>query len=177
MSDSLLTLERLTDIGYVNIRGNAQDAAFLAAVRTVCGVDVPVEANTVNGAVTRLCWLGPDEWLLMAESSQIAGLSSRLDEKLRGQHAAINDISGGQVTYRVAGGAARRLLAKGCTLDLHPEKFAVGQCAQTGLAKSGALIFPMKDGQGYEIVVRRSFSDYLWQWLLHAGREYMIEVA
>jgi sarcosine oxidase subunit gamma len=74
------------------------------------------------------------------------------------------------------GAAARRLLTKGCTLDLHPGVFGPGQCAQTGLAKAGVLIRPLPDNSGYDLIVRRSFADYLWQWLLRAGREYRIEV-
>jgi sarcosine oxidase gamma subunit len=36
---------------------------------------------------------------------------------------------------------------------------------------------PLGGEAGFDVLLRRSFSDYLWQWLLRAGREYRIEVA
>ena len=176
MSDSPLQLERLTDVGFVNIRGNSQDAEFTDAIRDLCGMDVPTTPNTVSGDTLHLYWLGPDEWLLAGEAGKVAEVARDLAAKLGDQHAAVNDLSGGQVVYRLLGDAARDLLAKGCTLDLHPRIFGVGQCAQTGLAKSGVLLRPLPDGASFEIIVRRSFADYVWQWLLHAGREFRIEV-
>lgn len=177
MSDSTLKLERLIDVACINIRGDNTDADFQSAVRDICKVELPADANTVVGAERKIFWLGPDEWILVGSDARMAGLARELTEKLRAQHAAINDVSGGQVSYRLLGDHARQLLAKGCTLDLHPDVFGPGQCAQTGLAKAGILLCPLADKAGFDLFVRRSFADYLWQWLLRAGREYRIEVA
>ena len=176
MSDSALTLQRLSDVGYLNIRGDSSDTAFVDAIGKVCGVELPREPNTVFVGMNAMCWLGPNEWLLATPESDAAEIAAKLSKSLKNQHIAINDLSGGQVTYRLVGEAAAALLAKGCTLDLHPSVFGPGQCAQSGLAKSAVLLTPLRDGSGYEIVVRRSFADYLWQWLLRAGRDYGIEV-
>jgi sarcosine oxidase subunit gamma len=176
MSESPLRLERVLDIAYVNLRGDSQNAELQAAVRDVCKTALPDEANTVVGEACMIFWLGPDEWMLVGDNMESAGLAPELAAKLADQHVAINDVSGGLVCYRLLGAAARRLLTKGCTLDLHPGVFGPGQCAQTGLAKAGVLIRPLPDNSGYDLIVRRSFADYLWQWLLRAGREYRIEV-
>jgi sarcosine oxidase subunit gamma len=176
MSESPLRLERVLDIAYVNLRGDSQNAELQAAVRDVCKTALPDEANTVVGEACMIFWLGPDEWMLVGDNMESAGLAPELAAKLADQHVAINDVSGGLVCYRLLGDNARRLLAKGCTLDLHPDVFGVGKCAQTGLAKAGVLIRPLPGGSGYDLIVRRSFADYLWQWLLRAGREYRIEV-
>ena len=72
---------------------------------------------------------------------------------------------------------ARDLLAKGCTLDLHPDEFKAGECAQTGLAKANVLIARIAAPEGFELLVRRTFADYLVQWLHHAGREFEIDFA
>ena len=37
----------------INIRGNAQDPAFAAAVKSATGVDLPAKANTVAGTGAR----------------------------------------------------------------------------------------------------------------------------
>ena len=81
-------------------------------------------------------WLGPNEWLLATPESDAAQVAAKLLKALKNQHVAVNNLSGGQVTYRLLGDAAVALLAKGCTLDLHSSVFGPGQCAQSGLAKS-----------------------------------------
>jgi len=177
MSDTPLRLERLNDVGYLNLRGSATDRAFKDAVRRAVGVKVPEVANTVEGESARMFWLGPDEWLLTATCQEIDAFAASLSDALGDQHAAINNLSGGLLTYRLSGSDMRQLLAKGCTLDLHADKFRPGCCAQTGLAKATVLLSAPASDDCIEIVVRRSFSDYLWHWLLHAGRNYGIEVA
>lgn len=174
MSDSALTLQRLSDVGYLNIRGDSSDAAFVDAISTICGVELPREPNTVCVGTNTMYWLGPNEWLLATRENAAAEIAAKLSKTLKNQHIAVNDLSGGQVTYRLLGDAAAALLAKGCTLDLHPSVFGSGLCAQSGLAKAAVLLAPLCDESGYEIVVRRSFADYLWQWLLRAGRDYGI---
>ena len=176
MSDRSLKLERLTNVGYLNIRGDANDSAFVELVGESCGVQLPTAANAVNGDDSRIYWLGPDEWLLMGGVDSIDAIAETLSQKTADLHVAVNKLHGGQIAYRLAGESARQLLAKGCTLDLHPSVFGVGSCAQTALAKAAVLISPLATGQGYEIIVRRSFADYLWQWLMRAGDEYGIEV-
>ena len=177
MSELALKLERLTGLGCINLRGDSSNAAFVDVVQEVCDLQLPITPNTVSGTERRLFWLGPNEWLLLCDSSTAAELSIELSSRLQGQFAAVNLLSGAQVVYRLAGADARALLAKGCSLDLHPSVFQSGMCAQTGLAKTAVLIQPLADGAGFELVVRRSFADYAWAWLLRAGREYGIEVA
>ena len=56
-----------------------------------------------------------------------------------------------------------------CPLDLHPREFEPGQCAQTRLAKAGMIVSPLADGAGFEVIVRRSFADYLLRFLQDAA--------
>jgi len=176
MSDSTLKLQRLTDIGTINLRGDASSPEFLDAVAKATGLALPVEPNTVASGEHDIFWLGPNEWMLVCESTDTSQVVAALSAELKQQHAAVNDLSGGQITYRLSGDGARQLLSKGCALDLHPSVFGAGACAQTGLAKAGVIIRPLHGESGFDVLVRRSFADYLWQWLLRAGREYRIEV-
>ena len=52
----------------------------------------------------------------------------------------------------------------------------MGACAQTRLAKAPVLVRRLDDGGAYEIVVRRSFADYLWLWLEDAAAEYGLRI-
>ena len=78
-------------------------------------------------------------------------------------------MTGGQVMVRLSGPRAREVLAKGCTLDLHPRAFKTGECAQTTLAKTSMLIALADDTPAFDIIIRRSFADYAARWLRHSG--------
>jgi len=86
----------------------------------------------------------------------------------------VNDLSGGQTVIHIAGRHALDVLAKGTPLDV--ERLAAGACAQTHLAKANVCMRPRVDADSaltaYELIVRRSFADYLWRWLEDAASEY-----
>jgi sarcosine oxidase subunit gamma len=153
------------DLGHINLRGNPADKKFIAAAEKVIDQPLPVVPNTLTAGSHHVFWLGPDEWLIMTAADDIAELASRLNRATAGLHAAVNDISGGQVALSLKGHNTRELLAKGCTLDLHASVFSTGCCAQSGLAKANILLACVDDSQTFIIVVRRSFSDYLCRWL------------
>ena len=68
-----------------------------------------------------------------------------------------------------------QVLAKGCTLDLHAAYFPPGHCAQSDLAKANVLL-RRDNAKRFEIIVRRSFADYLLAWLEHAGKDVGVRV-
>lgn len=162
-------------IGLINLRARA-DAVGLAKVGKVLGVRLPTDPNTaVESDHDTVCWLGPDEWLVLTPAGEQAERSAQLRAALDGQFAAITDVSGGYVLITVAGPRCHELLAKGCTLDLHPRAFQSGRCAQTLLAKAGGLLIARVDDH-IDLLVRRSFADYLWRWLVDAAEEYGLAV-
>lgn len=151
-------------LGHINLRGDAGAPVFVRSAAEVLGVPIPVAPNTVAGMAERsVFWLGPNEWLIVCPGAEETTLATELRRALAGQFVSVVEVSGGQTVLALAGAGVRDLLARGCPLDLHPRVFAVGQCAQTHLAKSPVLLRPVADGM--EIVVRRSFAGYLWQWL------------
>ena len=163
--------------GHVNLRGDGTDEAFHAGVESVVGARAPIEPNTVSRVgEAAIAWLGPDEWLVISPPDGKDGLAAKLQEALTGLHVSVNDISGGQTIIRLCGTRARDVLSKGCPVDLHPRAFGAGQCAQSHIAKSNALIIQVDNTPTYDVIVRRSFADYLARWLNHAGMEYDIAV-
>lgn len=162
------------DAGFINLRGSVDDKRFLTVVETAVGQPLPVAANTMSTGEHRIFWLGPDEWLILTGASKVAALSAGLTQSLSVLHASVNDQSGGQVAMQLSGNRVRELLAGGCTLDLHPREFGVGECAQTGLAKANVLLACVDDTPTYLLIVRRSFADYLGRWIAEAGTEFGI---
>ena len=89
---------------------------------------------------------------------------------MRAAGATVTDVSAQRTTLRLTGSRARDLLAKGCSLDLHPRVFGSG-CAQTMLARSQVVLVARADG-GFRVLVRSTFALYLAEWLLDAASEY-----
>ena len=163
-------LEVRPDYGYLNLRGNPGDEQFLQAVQATLGQPLPTSANTFTAGEGTQYWLGPDEWLLATGPGKESGIVEHLEKSLSGQCYSLVDVTGGQVLLRLGGSHAREVLAKGCTLDLHPRAFKAGQCAQTTLAKTSMLIALIDDAPTFDIIVRRSFAEYAALWLQHSSR-------
>ena len=160
----------LSDRGFLNVRLDPRNEQAVEAAARALGQPVPLASNTFTCGEHRAWWLGPDEWLIETGEQRTVRLCSKLAESLAEFHAAVNDVSGGHVALHVSGADARTVLAKGCTLDLHPREFGPGQCARTGLAKAAVLLGAVDDAPAYTVIVARSFSDYLCRWLAHAAR-------
>lgn len=159
--------------GFINLRGRADNTAFLAAVLKALGTEPPLQANTVKQAGdNRLFWLGPDEWLVITPAGQQTAVKESLLKALDGVFSSVVDNTSGLTMIEITGEHAADLLATDCPLDLHPRAFKPGQCAQTRLAKAGMTLAPKDDGAGFDVIIRRSFADYLLLWLLEARKAF-----
>jgi sarcosine oxidase subunit gamma len=160
-------------LGHISIQGKGEDAAFTEACAKTLGLALPTTPNTqATGEDVIVCWLRPTEWLVLTEGEASRAWLDRLRSALEGVHSGVVDLSGGQTLIEIRGEHAVDTLAKGTTLDLHPRRFGAGQCARSQLAKTTAFIRAVVPGQAFDIMVRRSFADYLWQWLYDAASEY-----
>lgn len=156
--------------GYINLRGRPGHTGFIAGVLKVLGVEAPTDANTViDAGENRVYWLGPDEWLVVTPAGQQERVKNELLNALDGVFSSVVDNSSGLTSIRVSGNNAAALIATDCPLDLHARAFKPGQCAQTRLARAGMVISPLADGAGFDLIIRRSFADYLLLWLQDAA--------
>ena len=171
--DAAVVISERPFLGHLNLRGDPEDAGFTSAAASVLGLALPTEPNTaaVNGEMLAL-WLGPDEWLVVTPPSAQTRLLETFEVALDGKHAAVTDVTGGQTVITLSGPRARDVLAKGCPLDLHPAVFRPGHCAQTLVAKANVTIRCVDDSPAFELIVRRSFAEYMALWLHDAAQEY-----
>lgn len=152
-------------LGHINLRGDAADARFAAAVEHVLGVALPTTPNTIaTGREGVVYWLGPDEWLLVTPGERERLVASTLRDALAEVFSSVTEIGSGQTLILLQGPTVLDLLAKECPFDLTAPSFAPGACAQTRLAKAAVLLRPL-EGDAMELIVRRSFADYLRTWL------------
>jgi sarcosine oxidase subunit gamma len=169
-----IRLVEYADVGKVNLRGDPDDANFLAAVREAAGIDLPQAPNTSSETPPlSALWLSPDEWLLICAGGSEGDVVKSLAAALVTHHASVVDVTDARTVFRLSGADARTLLAKGCALDLHKRVFALGDVAQTMLSKAAVILHQTVDdaeepGPVFDIYVPRSFADYLWSWLADA---------
>jgi len=164
------SIKEVPFLGYLNLRGRSNNTAFLAAVLKVLRSEPPLEANTmVESGDYRIYWLGPDEWLVITPTGQQGKVQADFKKALAGVFSSVVDSSSGLTMLEITGDNAANLLATDCPLDLHPREFRAGQCAQTRLAKAGMTIAPLRKGAGFEVIIRRSFADYLLLWIQDAA--------
>ena len=160
---------------FLNLRGSSADKGFCAAVAEVLGVTVPTEPGTYHSSKEGgIYWLGPDEWLLLS-SIEAGSLEARLRKALSG-HISIVDISGGQTLINLRGDqqALDVVLKKSSVYDFGAWPDAntdAGRCVQSSFGKASAVVANKSDGS-YDLIIRRSYADYIAQWLLHAGEEF-----
>ncbi|PBP79238.1 sarcosine oxidase subunit gamma [Pseudomonas syringae] len=162
-------------LGHLTIRGNAHDPAFAAGVHKALGMELPAALMLVINGESSLQWLGPDEWLLIVPSGEEFAAEQKLRDELSGQHIAIVNVSGGQSILELSGPKVRQVLMKSTSYDVHPDNFPVGKAVGTVFAKS-QLVIRRTGEETWELLVRRSFSDYWWLWLQDASAEYGLSI-
>lgn len=162
--------------GHLNLRGNPQDSAFTSAVEKVLGVDLPMApSSSARNGDTVVYWLCPNEWLLILANGTQGQVEADLRSAMGGQHISVTDISSGQTLVNLSGTGVAELMQKSTVYDCHESNFPVDKVVQTTFAKTGTTMCKLEDGS-YDLVIRRSFSDYFFLWLQDASDEYGLSV-
>ena len=158
----------------ITVRGRASDATLVDAVAGVLGARPPTTPNTVISAGARTAlWLAPATWRIVgAPDDDAATLVDALLRAVPRDRAGVVDVSDAYATIRMAGRQARFGLTHACPLDLHPDVFGPGQCAQSLIARIDVLLHHRADAPStYDIEVRRSLATHLWSRLHGAPLE------
>ncbi|TBU99875.1 sarcosine oxidase subunit gamma [Stutzerimonas kirkiae] len=159
-------------LGHLLLRGDASDDAFASALNEVLGVELPGALTVVAEGELSLQWLAPDEWLLIVPGGEELAYERRLRAALGADlHYSVVNVSGGQTLLELSGPHVRDLLMKSTPYDVHPRNFPPGKAVGSVFAKSQCLI--RRTGEDtWELLIRRSFSDYFSLWLRDAAAEY-----
>jgi sarcosine oxidase subunit gamma len=170
-----VTLREKKLLGHLVLRGDAKDPAFAGGVHKALGLELPAALMLVANGETSLQWLAPDEWLLIVPSGMEFAAEQQLRAALDGQHLSIVNVSGGQTLLELKGAKVLKVLMKSTSYDVHPSNFPVGKAVGTHFAKSQLVIRHTAEDT-WELLVRRSFSDYFWLWLQDASAEFGLAI-
>lgn len=169
-----LSAAELPNLGYLVLRGRADDVAFMSGVAGVLGAPLPTRPRSVlRCAAGVVLWQSPDEWWLLCARNQRDRLLGALEEALQGCFAQVADNSGGFTTLRLAGAQHMQLLH-----HLSPYDFGalpLGDCVSTVISKASFTVL-RSDAQGVSLVFRRSFADYIWKLIERNARPYGLQL-
>jgi len=168
-------LSELAFLGHLVLRGDSENEIFSAAIESVLGVPLPSALQSQTKDELSISWISPDEWLVILPITEAFKIESRLRIMVEGHFAVVN-VSGGQIVLSLSGENARQVLHKSTPYDVHERNFPVGKVVTTVFAKAQAVI-RRTGSESWELIVRRSFADYVWQWLTDAAKEYGVEVS
>lgn len=137
-------------------RGRRAGAARILEAELGLGFPAPGRVLEHDGA--RCIWSGRAQAFLVAAEPPAA---------LAGE-AALADLSDGWAVLRLAGPSAEAVLARLVPVDLREPGFGPAQVACSELAHIPALI--LRAGDGFEVMVMRSFAESAWRELTEAMR-------
>ena len=158
----------------INLRGDPSDKKFVCAVSDIAGSDLPLHHGGVTRSdQARILWLGPDEWMIISDTIAPADLLKQFRAYEKDLVLSAVDVSSARTIIALEVPNADWILAKGCGLDLHPRRFALGSCAQTHLARVSVILerSPGAENSSWQIYVANSFAAYIADWLIEALRE------
>lgn len=106
------------------------------------------------------------EWFAISDTLGGPTLHERLWRYAANQDIAAVDLTCAVKVLRVEGAAARRVLAQGCGLDLHPQGFPAGRAVRTRFAQLSVIVHCIDPRSRFDLYVGRSYETYLRSWLL-----------
>ena len=160
--------------GYISLRGNPQNDAFIQAVNTALSIALPTQpCRMIYTAWGSILWLSTDEWLLVCKRDQRASIQQLLETALVGIHSQVFDNSGGFTTVLLQGKNASDVLHHCTVYDL--SALNAGKVVGTTFGKVSLFLHKQQDG--YSLVFRRSFADYIWRFLEHSALPYGFGIA
>lgn len=163
-------------MGHLNLRGNSANSEFSAGVEKSLGLALPtIPCSSVSSDFVQIMWLAPDEWLIVVDSGNEYDVEQKLRSNLIG-HYAVSDISGAQTLIELSGSHVIDFMKKSINYDLHLDSFPVGKVIGTNFAKASAHILRISEDK-FQLVIRRSFSDYVWLWIQQASQEYGLMIS
>jgi sarcosine oxidase subunit gamma len=155
--------------GRLLLQGDHQARAIAAGVWGVAFSEESCRARVTGNRAT--LWLGPDEHLLWQASRQAELPIAALEQALQSHPHSLVDISHRQVALEMTGPHAATILSGACPLDLHIDRFPVGMCTRTVLAKAEIILW-RRAAEQFHVEVWRSFQKYAVDLLQEIGLEY-----
>lgn len=180
MSDAVSALEARVVAGDVTVRENGLQGMITLRcdlttkpLRALCkstfGMAIPDQGGIHAMGEKKLCWMSPDELLLLVPYTDVATTILAIDKALKGKHYLAENVSDARALITVKGAFAREVIAKLAPVDLHPDSFQPGMIRRTHLGQVAAA-FWMQDDQTFQVICFRSVAGYVFDLLAASAK-------
>ena len=162
-----ISISEVTDLGMIDVRGNAGERAFHTTFKKVIGCDVPAKprSSVAAGDITVL-WLSIDQWLVLAPRKRVKDLVSELRTALREVHSLAIDLSDARTIIRLQGDGVREILMKGTPVDLTLADLGPGSVRRLRFGDIAAMVHIRRlKPDEIDLFVFRSYGRFAWDWL------------
>lgn len=169
-----VVLQALPVTGLLMLRATDSRDALSKALKMRCGVALSDVLHSQANEPYCVRWMSPDSWLLSCPLQKAYELEVDLRNSVDG-HLAIVNVSGGYCALQLSGEHVRELLMKSTSYDVHHDNFPAGKVINTVFAKAQVTLRAINGADGsmlYELLVRRSFADYVHLWIQQAAMEF-----
>lgn len=156
--------------GMITLRGDLSSEALQGAVTGLTGVAFPGPREVKTGGETGLCWMSPDELLILVPHEAVGAALETIGAALKGQHHLAVDVSDARAMFGIEGegAAVRNVLAKLTPADLRAGALPVGEMRRTRLAQVPAAIWFDEETRA-GVICFRSVAEYVWGLLVNAA--------
>lgn len=155
--------------GMIILRGDLSDKKLRSICKKLTGATFPERGKAHCDGEQGLCWMSPDELLVMLPYAQVAEAITQINAALSGTHYLAENVSDARALIVVEGAFAREVIAKLAPADLHPDSFKPGDFRRTRLGQVAAA-FWMQDEDTFEVICFRSVAAYAFDLLAASAK-------
>ena len=163
------SMREKTAVPKINLRGNLNNRDFTSKVGKVLGIILPVEVGSITFKEDiSIVTTGPNEWLIISNNiikmnNTNLELENTLFESIsKNNFGAVTNVSDQFTIFLLKGSNIFEVLSKSSPFNF--DSLSNNCSAQTLLNNIDVTIIK-KDNENVKLLVRRSFSEHLWDWI------------
>lgn len=151
--------------GMITLRGDLSNAKLKSVCKRLTGQGVPSIRKAAVDGDKGLCWMSPDELLVLVRYSEAEAAVATLSKALADQHHLAVNVSDARAYISVEGEGASDVMAKNAPVDLHTDSFKPGDFRRTRIGQVAGA-FWRDDAGSYHVISFRSVGDYVFDLLV-----------
>ncbi len=159
----------------INLRGDINNKDFTSKVGKILGIIVPVEVGSIILKEEFLITTtGPNEWLIISNNiikndSKNQELENILYENIsKSNLGSVTNVTDQFIVFSLKGSNVFEILSKSSPFDFDKLK---NNCSVQTLLNNIDVTIIKKDSENVDLLVRRSFSEHLWDWIKDSANQ------
>ncbi len=155
--------------GMIILRGDLSDKKLRAVCTKITGATFPSAGQAKCDGDKGLCWMSPDEVLVLVAYGDAKAAIAQIDAALKGTHYLAENVSDARALISVSGAYVRDVIAKLAPVDLHADAFQPGDFRRSRLGQVAAA-FWMHDADTFDVICFRSVAGYTFDLLAMSAK-------